>query len=385
MKLRCTHCHKIFSGKKRKESKNRFCSSDCWYAFNRGSKQTPEFIAKRSAAMKGKPKNLNADQRKALSDRAKAQWASGSLEHLKGREVSEETRKKIAKSHLKTGNDSKHFPSDAAKARQPLDRPRKCKLCGKSFIPKDSGHNTYCGDVCLQKALVLRDQNRVREYRIHSKICDFCGKEFKGRKNQQFCSYDCDKANKSKMALLTFTCLRCGTQMEMRGAEARKKKYCDACQPAIKQELALNASRAAYAKMEEVEKKTGYKKPEWVGKNNPTFAFPYKNKGVKYYEDLDQHFRSTWEANMMRIFNHLGLCVEYEPLAFPLSNGTTYIPDFYIHDTDEWIEVKGYWREVAKQKVRLFKEEYPDISFQVIGPVRYRNYKKQFKNLIALS
>lgn len=130
--------------------------------------------------------------------------------------------------------------------------------------------------------------------------------------------------------------------------------------------------------------KTGVKLPAITGENHPMFKHPekflYKGRGKGgYREDLGIYVRSSWEANILRIFNHLGFHVEYEPKHFSLSDGSTYTPDFYVRETDEFIEVKGLYSSDSKKKVELFKSEYPGLAFSMIFEKEYSNYLKEFK------
>jgi hypothetical protein len=58
--------------------------------------------------------------------------------------------------------------------------------------------------------------------------------------------------------------------------------------------------------------------------------------------------RSTWERNVARVFDALGLTWEYEKHRFPF--GGVYIPDFYLSELDLWIEVRGWETETFKKK-----------------------------------
>jgi hypothetical protein len=44
---------------------------------------------------------------------------------------------------------------------------------------------------------------------------------------------------------------------------------------------------------------------------------------------------------------------------------TTYTPDFYLQEFDLWIEIKGWLRADAKEKMRNFKNKYPEINLQI--------------------
>jgi hypothetical protein len=133
---------------------------------------------------------------------------------------------------------------------------------------------------------------------------------------------------------------------------------------------------------------TGRKRPDMVGKNNPMHTHPnaYKSKFGKtgFREDLGIFVKSSWEANMLRIFRYLGLNVQYEPQSFKLSDGRTYRPDFYIHETEELIEVKGRWIGDAFDRFSMFKQEYPCLSIDLIEEKEYKEYVNEFKNIISL-
>lgn len=79
-------------------------------------------------------------------------------------------------------------------------------------------------------------------------------------------------------------------------------------------------------------------------------------------DDLNHFFRSGWEANVCRWFNHQKIKWEYEPKAFyfeGIKHGTvSYCPDFKLHG--KWVEVKGMLDNKSKTAVRRFKKFYPE-------------------------
>ena len=80
-------------------------------------------------------------------------------------------------------------------------------------------------------------------------------------------------------------------------------------------------------------------------------------------EALKQFFRSNWEANCARWFNHQGKQWAYEPNVFSfldhgVKRGTvSYCPDFRVGTL--WVEVKGYLDPKGKTAIRRFKKFYP--------------------------
>lgn len=77
--------------------------------------------------------------------------------------------------------------------------------------------------------------------------------------------------------------------------------------------------------------------------------------------DLKKYFRSNWEANVARWFNHEGITWEYEPEVFTfkgIKHGTTqYCPDFRVDGN--WIEVKGMLDGKGRAAIRRFKKYFP--------------------------
>ncbi len=66
-----------------------------------------------------------------------------------------------------------------------------------------------------------------------------------------------------------------------------------------------------------------------------------EGEGNKYsrtttYDGVEM--RSKMEARTARVFDELEIEWKYEPEAFYLHNGMTYIPDFYLPNLDTWVE-----------------------------------------------
>ena len=69
-------------------------------------------------------------------------------------------------------------------------------------------------------------------------------------------------------------------------------------------------------------------------------------------------------------FDALGVKYEYEPEGFVLSDGTYYLPDFYLPESKSWFEVKGEMDEASSHKIDQFIKEgnhmtigYPGFEF----------------------
>ena len=111
---------------------------------------------------------------------------------------------------------------------------------------------------------------------------------------------------------------------------------------------------------------------------------PYSRAKGGKREDLNNiYFRSSWEANMARYYNFIGVKWEFEPKTFIFENITrgsvSYTPDFYLPEEDKWIEVKGWMDGKSKTKLKRFAKQYPEEykKLQLITEKEYNEIKKK--------
>lgn len=87
-------------------------------------------------------------------------------------------------------------------------------------------------------------------------------------------------------------------------------------------------------------------------------------------------FRSRLEARWAVFFDVLHIKYEYEPEGYELTDGSWYLPDFYLPEQNLFFEVKGVMSESDKNKIIQFAKDqnndfyvgYPDLSFEVYAP-----------------
>lgn len=67
-------------------------------------------------------------------------------------------------------------------------------------------------------------------------------------------------------------------------------------------------------------------------------------------------FRSRTEARWAVFFDAIGIAYEYEPEGYEMSDGTRYLPDFYLPDVNGgvFVEVKGAMDDEDYHKVEMF-------------------------------
>ena len=73
---------------------------------------------------------------------------------------------------------------------------------------------------------------------------------------------------------------------------------------------------------------------------------------------------STWEVTMASRLDELGIAWNRDrsiKLAYRTRGGRkkNYIPDFYLPEYDVYIEVKGYWTDAARHKMKDVQKRNP--------------------------
>lgn len=111
-------------------------------------------------------------------------------------------------------------------------------------------------------------------------------------------------------------------------------------------------SKECYSKL------LSFKRKNYI-KNNTSFG-----KHTSPYNNIN--YRSSWEVEFAKQLDSKNIKFEYEKKSFLLSNGKRYFPDFRLKDSNLLIEIKGYYWGDSKQKIELFKEEYPLENLLVI-------------------
>jgi DNA polymerase III alpha subunit len=159
------------------------------------------------------------------------------------------------------------------------------------------------------------------------------------------------------------------------------KKYNDTQKGvSLDQRIGVERARELRARMSE----------RFSGKGNPMYGRPPKSTKTYtkagYREDLGHYVRSSWEADVARVFRLLKLDYLYEPKTFELTraNGTTvtYTPDFYVPSEKKYYEVKGWLDAASEEKIRLFHEQFPDEELILIDKTRFAELQLEFSDLV---
>jgi hypothetical protein len=94
------------------------------------------------------------------------------------------------------------------------------------------------------------------------------------------------------------------------------------------------------------------------GRNSNMFGKKANTGKIFLYKNIK--FRSSWEVTYAKYLTKNHIKWQYEPKTFDLGN-TTYTPDFYLPESDTYVEVKGWWRDDAKFKYLKFRRKFGNI------------------------
>jgi DNA polymerase III alpha subunit len=123
------------------------------------------------------------------------------------------------------------------------------------------------------------------------------------------------------------------------------------------------------------------------GENNHMFGTTPPHTKQGYREDLGHFVRSTWEADYARVLVHFNEPYEYEKRRFdvvlPDGTRTTYTPDFYLPNRNQYVEIKGFMRDKDRVKIAAFLEQYPDIDFVLVDQVAFAEFEAANRHLVA--
>lgn len=101
---------------------------------------------------------------------------------------------------------------------------------------------------------------------------------------------------------------------------------------------------------------------------------PYENKNIK--------IQGTWELKYANYLNEQNINwtkSKYINLKYKLFENDywhTYYPDFFLVDTQEYVEIKGYWwksndgRVDDKRKMKMVKKFNPDKTIKIITKLK---------------
>ena len=137
--------------------------------------------------------------------------------------------------------------------------------------------------------------------------------------------------------------------------------------------------------------KEGVTKASFEGKHHTdetkrkiSIKLSLNNKGgrCKWYKVGNYNVQGTWERDIVLKMDELG--IKWEKIGigtkrFTFSYGIKhYTPDFYIEEIDKFLEIKGYWRDKDKEKMRIVIKENKILENKLV--IIEKDLYKELKN-----
>ena len=239
---------------------------------------------------------------------------------------------------------------------------KECKICGKKM-------NKFGKHLFSEHSLTLKEYYDKYIKLSSEGLCMNCGKEtsfnFAKRCYNVFCSRKCSNMcnifNFRKGVHrkdLIHTCKICSKEFY---SKSKNSIYCSRKCYSLDLDKNFNSSKFC------------------LGQKNVN---PHGHGKFGFREDLNQYFRSTWEANFARILNLLGIKWEYEKNRVHLGSCSTVI-DFWLPELYLNIEVKGARFGTRDRKLQLLYSQQPNFPIKVVDGEVYKTLTNMYKNSIV--
>jgi hypothetical protein len=147
------------------------------------------------------------------------------------------------------------------------------------------------------------------------------------------------------------------------------KKYCKICHKELSSNPEAKHCIKCHNYLNSINKDRLMKVSEaikkgWRVKN---FAKLLHSKKIQYKSIW---MRSSWEVKYAKYLDKNHIKWLYESKTFDLGK-TTYTPDFYLPESDTYVEIKGYLRDNAKNKLRLFYKHFKNLKILLKKDLKY--------------
>lgn len=252
-------------------------------------------------------------------------------------------------------------------------KPNTCKVCKKNIL-YERRNLKYCSDEC--KKSIFDKVERVTNIEKNCLNCDtkiICKDNTKERfERTKCCSKQClyewmRKTSPDKKEREIRICKFCNKNYEQIKDSNRKKVYCS-------NECFRKGHKGSFKLSEEHKKRISETRlRDWaegeVYKDQTNFFCKWynftKNNGevIKVQGTWELKYAEWLEKNNINYICHKG-CIYYKD-----ENGKdrVYLPDFYLIDTDEYIDIKNlYIFNLHKNKFDNIKKSNPDIKIKLL-------------------
>lgn len=216
---------------------------------------------------------------------------------------------------------------------------RKCKNknCSDLFSVKPYDPKVFCSRNC---AASVNNTGRIQSEETRKKISSVAQKQMSRFKGIE------------KVKRVRKICLYCKREFKILPYLVKRRKFC--------------SNKCAM---------------QVIGKLTTSPKASKGKSGIRLDIDSTICFYSTWEANVARVFNLVGIVWQYSPKIFDLGRHT-YRPDFYLPKDNKYIEVKNFMNKYSFERDKLFRQKFPYIKLEVLSKDKYSEIEANYKPLI---
>ena len=271
-----------------------------------------------------------------------------------------------------------------------------CLNCGKEYTERKNNklYSQFCCDECEQDYYNKIESGEIKLFSHQGKrTCVNCGKKYYDIRNMsvEFCSIFCKQDFCHKSVLKTVVCKECGKEFDT----YNNSEFCSASCSSAYNKNYLYGSQSSKGKIpwnKGLTKETCKTIAKNCEKQSAIMCDGIASGRINvtvqtfsgYVHEFGHYIRSGWEYNFAKVMQHLNREYKYEAYTFKLSNGKTYVPDFYDVKRKIFYEIKGQMRKDAKEKIELFKKDYPNIKLHVIDRPKYIKIYMKYKDVFSL-
>lgn len=111
------------------------------------------------------------------------------------------------------------------------------------------------------------------------------------------------------------------------------------------------------------------------GKLNPRYGKRCAHSKGDYCKDKKNKkiwMRSSYELKFAKWLDENNLHWDYEPKRFYFDE-CTYTPDFWIEEWKSWVEIKGWFDDISRKKLKLFSEYYANEKLILLTKDKLQN------------
>lgn len=234
----------------------------------------------------------------------------------------------------------------------------------------------------------LQRKQRIDDYNLSPKYCEYCNEVLSYEDRlKTYCNSSCSaKASNSSREFTPKDdkrtkegqCTKCNIPLEVNIRTDLSKIVCEGCkannQPGYYKQFIKYKKCCVCGKEIEKNNKFDYCREHWILSEEfqKTIAHGNKNykKGYVYnkWSDSYVYLLSGLEFKYYSYLTENNIKWDKpNPLKYTIENEShLYFPDFYLPDTDEYIEVKGYMWNNDKEKMRLVTEQNQDKNIRIL-------------------